>query len=119
MDNQFQEKLNELASKFGTTSNDLYSWLTNTGLPNYANVTIVRLSITIAICTILLILSFIVMRKLVLANNDELFILVGIPLMFVVVISFSLIAISIPDLIGWLMSPDGMIVNSFLVSMKG
>lgn len=110
--------LNQTAGGIG----DISEWLASDGLPGYAAVSIARNAVVVVMCALIIALCVAVFRW-GLKNEIDCFdspvtLFGSVAACFAIIACALLLAFSIPDLVGWLVSPDGMLLET-LVSALG
>lgn len=110
--------LNQAAGGIG----DISEWLASDGLTGYTSVMIARQSCTALMCMVSILACVVFFRWIInseidLVDSFAVF-LVAIVAVVVMILSAFVLVISLPDLVGWLVSPDGMLLDT-LVSALG
>lgn len=109
--------LNQAAGGIG----DISSWLASNGLSGYAAATIAQLSAIVTICLVLIAVSSAIVYKCVKLGlyNDG--ICIDIVVIFaagVLVICLIVMAFAIPQIVGWMASPDGMLLDKLVSAIS-
>lgn len=103
--------LNQAAGGVG----DISSWLATNGLPSYARVMLARngVYVVIQLLVAFVCVSFgVAERKIAHRYDEELYFF----LFLFVLIDLITMLFTIPDFVGWLVAPDGMLLNTLLSS---
>ena len=124
MNDELQGVLAELASRLGTTSGELWSWLQSEGLNEYAKVKVAQLGVETAgwgLALLLCITLTVFVCRLLVKDGSEEYSDVCEFLIVVVIAGFmASITILIPlfgvvsELAGWMASPQGMVISTLL-----
>lgn len=109
--------LNQAAGGVG----DISQWLATNGLPGYAAVNIAQNTAVCLIAVALIVASAFGIRALVtndaIFEDDEMYVLIFIVSCVVFCGSMVILCLTIPDLVGWLASPDGMLLKTLVSAL--
>lgn len=123
MNDKLQDTLATLADGLGVSVNQLWDWLQGKGIESYTKVVINQLIFVIIAGIILFCISSVLcykFYKLYLVKKDECFGDSDTPFFGFIfsgaigVVILAIILVSSHELIGWLSSPEGMIIKLFL-----
>lgn len=118
MSDELSNALAGLAEGLGTTTSELWAWMQGYGIDAYAKAMVVELSVACAIATMLAILGLAVLVIICRRHSKEdapdmsggeVFVsTLGVCIVGACLITLFSIA---PELLGWLMSPEGMVIS--------
>lgn len=125
MNDELQSVLAELASGLGTTTGELWTWLQGDGIEAYAQVQVARLWPPVIFLTLMflailvgMVYSFVKESKKPYFDAVETTLIECIPGIFLLVIGGIDVAL-ISDLVGWMTSPQGMVISMLLDKLGG
>lgn len=125
MNDELQGVLAELASGLGTTTGELWTWLQGNGIEAYATAKVAQLwppVIFFSLLTLLILAGMV--YSFVKASKSEYFDVADILLcLFVpgIILLFTggVAIYTVSDLLGWMTSPQGMVISMLLSKLGG
>lgn len=114
--------LSELAEQLGISVGELWGWLQGSGVQSYAAARIAQLITTIAMAFVFFIICLYFFRFFYKKHeewedtyrtpyDDNPYVIHIILLPLLALCCFFVVAFKLPDLIGWIVSPDGMVID--------
>ncbi len=120
MNDMLQNTLAELASSLGTSTGELWAWLQGDGVQAYASVQVARLTVSawgigISIAVVAIIALVIARHCLKTSYLDGADLMMAELLPMIVLLVLGVIETGIvSDLVGWMASPEGMVIQKAL-----
>lgn len=120
---QTDAALSELAEQLGISVGELWGWLQGSGVQSYAAARIAQSITTIAMAFVFFIICLYFFRFFYNKHaeweetyrtpyyDDNPYVLQMVLLPALALCCFFVVAFKLPDLIGWIVSPDGMVID--------
>lgn len=125
MNDKLQGVLAELASSLGTSAGELWAWLQGDGVQAYASVQVARLTVSALAGGVALALILVVMLAVWRHCAKDKY-LDGVDLMlaemlpgFVLLLVGMFETVVVSDLVGWMASPEGMVLMKVMEALQG
>lgn len=125
MNDMLQNTLAELAGDLGTSTGELWSWLQGEGVQAYAKVQVARLTaeawgIGIALALVLVVVFAVwrIWAKSGHYDGADFLVMEAIPSTALLILGVCETTV-VSDLVGWMASPEGMVLMKAMEALKG